>query len=889
MTYSCSDCPRRNFKSARGLMQHRNAKHRDISPASDPEDDRSASTQYFHPLLNDGQDLRPGAPPSFDPAALTYDQAESMNAWHPFTSRTDFDFAHYHFVEVQTSEGEIDRALDMWAAQVYDFGAKPPWGSAEELYQTIDDIQAGDAPWKAFKIRYTGPLPPGTPPKWMTETYELCTRDARRLLHNQLSAPEFKDSMNCAPYQQFNNSGHRMWSNLMSADWVWRQADMISEDPTTHGAAFIPIIAGSDKTTVSVATGHQEFHPVYMSPGVLTNTARRAHGNGLLPVAFLPIPKTTRKHRKTAVYQKFCRQMYHAALARVYEPLREGMTTPEVVRFADGHFHRVIYGIGLYIADYPEQVWLSGIVQGWCPKCDARPENLDVEGALRRSPQKTSFLKRSFNTSTLWDDFGVRADILPFTHQFPRADIHELLSPDLLHQVIKGTFKDHIVSWVNEYLYVVHGETLVPAFPGIRCFPDGRDFSQWTGDDSKALMKVYLPAITGHVPADMVKCLAAFLDFCYLARRNVISMATLEQLEAALSRFHRYREVFITTGVCDDISLLRQHSLKHYPRSIRLFGSPNGLCSSITESKHIKAVKEPWRCSNRFKALIQMLRTNCRLDKIAAARQNFTARGMIEGTTLSYTICIANGEQPRPPSPIDDDDDDECGPAMGPKSIERGYPKNLDDLAAHINQPWLPELICRFLYDQENPDAVHSSADVALDLCPHFNVRVSVFHSAVAQFYAPSDLCGAGGMHREYIRLNPSWRGEYVRRDTVFVTTQAEDEGMLGMVIRRVYLFFSFTFHSRVYPCALVHWFVPIGEEADEETGMWAVRPEYGASGRQSMAVVHLDSVARAAHLLPVYSASFLPEDLHFSESLDAFHAFYVSRYADHHMHEFLA
>ena len=40
----------------------------------------------------------------------------------------------------------------------------------------------------------------------------------------------------------------------------------------------------------------------------------------------------------------------------------------------------------------------------------------------------------------------------PFTHYFPRADIHELLSPDLLHQLIKGTFKDHVVEWINEYI-----------------------------------------------------------------------------------------------------------------------------------------------------------------------------------------------------------------------------------------------------------------------------------------------------------------------------------------------------------------------------------------------------------------------------------------------------
>lgn len=147
---------------------------------------------------------------------------------------------------------------------------------------------------------------------------------------------------------------------------------------------FVPIIAGSDKTTVSVATGHQQFHPVYMSLGNITNVARRAHGNAVHPVAFLPIPKgefllkllirmkltalATKKQCKDRKYQVFCRQMYHACLARVFQPLKAGMTIPEVVKCPDGHFRRAVYGLGPYIADYPEQVWLAAIVQGWCPK-----------------------------------------------------------------------------------------------------------------------------------------------------------------------------------------------------------------------------------------------------------------------------------------------------------------------------------------------------------------------------------------------------------------------------------------------------------------------------------------------------------------------------------------
>jgi hypothetical protein len=74
----------------------------------------------------------------------------------------------------------------------------------------------------------------------------------------------------------------------------------------------------------------------------------------------------SKKHRKRPEYQTFCRQLYHACLARVFAVLRPSMTTPEVARCPDGYFRRVIFSLGPYIADYPEQVWLAGIVQNWC-------------------------------------------------------------------------------------------------------------------------------------------------------------------------------------------------------------------------------------------------------------------------------------------------------------------------------------------------------------------------------------------------------------------------------------------------------------------------------------------------------------------------------------------
>ncbi|KAJ7907795.1 hypothetical protein B0H13DRAFT_2332007 [Mycena leptocephala] len=580
-SYDCPDCLR-TCRTSGGLKRHRNAKHRRFSPVPDDEEDPHKHRKIPHPKLTglpcnrNGVTLPAGSPPDLNSQL----DGQVPGSWEPFESRAEFDFAHYHFVELQSSAAQIDKALDLWTVSVLQYGDHAPWRNAKDLYDTIDAIQHGDMPWKVYQITYTGPRPP-VAPKWMTETYELCTRDSRLVLQQQLATPEFKDKIDYSPYRQFAGNGQRVWSNLMSGDWAWKQADIISEDPSTLGAMFIPVVAGSDKTTVSVATGHQEYHPVYQSPGLLTGIARRAHGQGLLPVAFLPIPKTTKKHRKSENYQRFVRQMYHACLARVFQPLKAGMTTPEVVRCPDGHFRRAIYELGPYIADYPEQVWLASIVQNWCPKCDAKPNNLDTQDARHRSHEKTDFLITCFD-----------------------PDIHELLSPDLLHQVIKGTFKDHLVEWVIEYLHATHGEARALE---IIADIDHRVayHSEWTGDDSKALMKVYLAAIAGHVPGEMVKCIAAFMDFCYLVQQNSITSDALDDIQEVLDHFHTHRDIFIQTGVRVNISLLRQHALVHYPRSIRLFASPNGLCSSITESKHIKAVKEPWRCSNRFNALIQ--------------------------------------------------------------------------------------------------------------------------------------------------------------------------------------------------------------------------------------------------------------------------------------------
>ena len=219
--------------------------------------------------------------------------------------------------------------------------------------------------------------------------------------------------------------------------------------------------------------------------------------------------------------------------------------------------------------------------------------------------------------------------------------------------------------------------------------------------------------------------------------------------------------------------------------------------------------------------------------------------------------------------------------------LARKYPCDLQGLADHVGQPHLPELTRHFLFDQLNPNGFVTSNHVALHQCPHISSPVSVFHSAIATFYAPSDESGIRGMRRERIRSTPSWRGKVPRRDCAFVVEDEDKPGMKGMSVVRIRLFFSFDHEGVMYPCALVEWFKTYGRSPDVETGMWKVRREY-KNGIHVTSVVHLDTILCGAHLLPVFGKEFLPVDFDPADTLDAFHAYYINKYADHHAHEII-
>ncbi|KAG1727914.1 hypothetical protein EDD22DRAFT_982741 [Suillus occidentalis] len=672
----------------------------------------------------------------------------------------------------------------------------------KDLHKVIDATQLGNVPWQCLLVQYAGECPEHDTPLWMGKDYEVWYRDPRMMAHNMLANTTYKE------YDLSDNT--RRWKDFMSGDWAWQQADEISKDLNTHGSMFVPIILGSDKTTVSVGMGNNEYYPLYASIGNVHNNVQRAHCDALVIIGFLSIPKTTRKYAHD--------DSFHS------------------------HFRRIIFGLGPYIADYEEQLVLSCTVKNWCLKCLAHWGDLDGGGNLPRTQEHTDLLvSEHIDSDTLWHEFGIVSVLVvsdttplsyyvliyfvqPFTNDFPQANIHKLISFDLLHQLVKGAFKDHLVDWVLKYLKLTHGTKRGEEIRsdidrsqncccgiialGLRRFPGGHGFKQWTGNDSKALMKVFLPAIEGHVPQDMVRAFRALLEFYIQNHRHSPSL-------------------LITSSTLND-SLGRHDLTVWCPKRIMFVN--HGI-------QHIKAVKEPWRWSNKHNALGQMLLTNQQLDKLAASRLDFAARRMLVGSVLSRAVA----------------------------TLKRKRARTVMELADEVNVPHLRRLIRYFLFSQLHPNDPRSPEDVPAASCPRHDGRLYVFNSAAATFYAPSDPSGIGGMRREQIRACPLWRNVAARNDCVFVNANPDLEGMRGLEVARVKCFFSFKFNWVTYPCALVQWFDKVGDCADEDTGMWIVRP-----------TVHDDGTPNfAPHLIPVYGPDFIADNIEYFHSYDAFRSLY--------------
>ena len=112
--------------------------------------------------------------------------------------------------------------------------------------------------------------------------------------------------------------------------------------------------------------------------------------------------------------------------------------------------------------------------------------------------------------------------------------------------------------------------------------------------------------------------------------------------------------------------------------------------------------------------------------------------------------------------------------------------------------------------------------------------------------------------------------------------------GMCNLRVARIRSFFSFEYGSETHCCALVHWYRLWQDEPDHDNGMYIVQPDI-VRGHRNMAIISVDLIIRAVHLLPIFDETRLDHSLNYTHSLDIFKAFYVNHLIDSHAYELVA
>ena len=118
-----------------------------------------------------------------------------------------------------------------------------------------------------------------------------------------------------------------------------------------------------------------------------------------------------------------------------------------------------------------------------------------------------------------------------------------------------------------------------------------------------------------------------------------------------------------------------------------------------------------------------------------------------------------------------------------------------------INQPNLLLLIHQFLAHVTGPNPNGSKSDLSEHLLPTFLNKFSIYKSAIASFYAPSDVCGIKGMHCKWIHATPSWQKGAAHYDTILIDTYLDYDVNQGTDVTQAKLFLSFCYKDTEYCC----------------------------------------------------------------------------------------
>ncbi|KAJ7105367.1 hypothetical protein C8R44DRAFT_943376 [Mycena epipterygia] len=769
----------------------------------------------------------------------------------PFADEEEWELAKWLIKNVGHNQTEAFLKLPIVTDRV-----RPSFDKKQTFLDTIDSLPVG-ANWNISQIPLTGDVLDDDG-EYRTETAELWFRDPVECVKELIGNPAFKELMDYAPTRLFVDAegNEELINEMSSASWWWKMQTRLPD-----GSTCAPIILSSDKTRLSQQRGDKTAWPVYLTIGnIAKDTRRKASSHATILLGYLPTPKLDCFSDATRSVAKY--RLFHYCMGLIMNSLADAGTNGVQMTCADGLLRHVYPILAAYVADYPEQCLVACCMENRCPICKVLPkergdhaphpkrdvdETLDYINRYEQEHKNAQF-KNEFGPT-----LGLRP-VQPFWAGLPHTDIFEAFTPDILHQLHKGAFKDHLVSWCT----TVIGEKEIDArFKSMPSHSDVRHFkagistvSQWTGGEHKEMEKVFAGLVAGHAKPGVIKTATAVIDFIYLSSLESHTTRSLAAIDTALDVFHDNKQIFLDLGARANqghFNIPKIHSMEHYTPMIRLFGSADGFNTESPERLHIDYAKAGYRASNKKDYIAQMTLWLQRQEAV----DRFTAylAWCNDSLKLKPHSTIP---PPPPPAPVNADSDITRVVSPPLRNIPASF---IADNAGINAQQFLPVVAT---YVRKHPGCPSHFIPQPFDRFDLYK-RITITLPSIREV---SDL-----KRRNVVRASPPVaavpgtrnHGERAYQDFALVRTgerNAVTDGtaLEGLRVAQVRVLFKFpTYYPAPFntakPLAYIEWFTPFSRP-EAASNLFVVRRSTRQQ-RPYAELVDLDRIARNCFLVP--------------------------------------
>ncbi|PPQ94380.1 LOW QUALITY PROTEIN: hypothetical protein CVT25_002445 [Psilocybe cyanescens] len=323
----------------------------------------------------------------------------------------------------------------------------------------------------------------------------------------------------------------------------------------------------------------QRTRPV--SPtNISKDVCKKPSARAMVLLGYIPVCKLECFSKKYHSMQGY--QLFHNCMWKLLVPLVEAETLGVDMTCTDRFVREVYPLLAAYITKYPEQCLVRCCKENSCPKSQVFPQDRgdhclksilwDLDKTMEVLTQQVEGLKpNKFKKQQL-------CLIKPFWKDLPHCNIFDAMILDLLHQLHKGVFKDHIATLATE------GGMKEVNTRFIHLLLQERDIVD-DPMDRKGIQKhgkVFLGVIAGATNPQVICAVCGVLNFIYYAHFEMHCDESLAELDSAWLTFHKNKDIFKDLDIREHFNISKIHSVMHYVNSIRSHGTTDGFNTDCT-------------------------------------------------------------------------------------------------------------------------------------------------------------------------------------------------------------------------------------------------------------------------------------------------------------------